>query len=181
MGNQILRTAFLFILFGWISLSGQNVEHLIEDAAALNTFYSSLGGSNWDSKRGWPVEEEPKDTKSTPYGVSLIEIDTIQVNDTLIRIKYKTEKIDLHDNGLTGQVPAVTFDELIELNLYSNAITGFSSGFSGPELVMVNLQSNEINRWDDLSLPNLEVLNLNYNDLTYMIGSGLYPKLEYLY
>jgi len=46
---------------------------------------------------------------------------------------------------------------------------------------MVNLQSNEINRWDDLSLPNLEVLNLNYNDLTYMIGSGLYPKLEYLY
>src|SRR6056297_957379 len=180
MVSRILLIAFFFTLFGWNNLSGQKVEHLIQDAPELNTFYSALGGSVWTQDENWPVSENIEDSLKMPFGLTFIITDTIEVNDSTSRYVYETTQIILQENGLSGEIPAVVLPELRKLSAWENEITGVSPGLSAPLLAEVSLGRNQISSWDALGLPSLTLLELPKNDLTEIPGSGSYPSLTYL-
>jgi Leucine-rich repeat (LRR) protein len=179
VGRNLLAACF-FILSGLISLSGQNVEHLIQDADDLNSFFNQLSGNGWKSSTNWPVETEPEPSLKTPYGVELIVTDTLQINDTLVRYVYEVEEMRLSYNDLNGNIPAVVFQSLKEMYLSGNSISSIAAGFSAPQLEKLYLGSNQISSWSDPSLPALRNLDLGGNQLTEIVGSGVYSSLETL-
>ena len=147
-----LCSFYIFVNSG-IAVAQGSVE---TDRAALVALYDSTGGDSWNINANWK--------SNTPlaqwYGVR---------TDRLGRVIG----IDLHENGLTGNMPVElgNLTYLKDLNLFYNHLTGnIPVGLGGlTHLKELDLGSNQLigeipERLGNLT--NLEILRVNGNQLT---------------
>ena len=109
-GRKTGRSALLFT--GLLLLSVGNVlaqGSVVTDKAALEAFYEATGGSSWTTSTDWKTEEP----LSAWHGV-----------DT--DADGRVTRLDLHDNQLTGEIPAVlgSLSNLLFLYLDDNQLSG---------------------------------------------------------
>ena len=133
------------------------------DRAALGALYNATDGANWHDRDKWQSEAPMGEW----YGVTT-------------NSDGRVTHLDLHSNGLTGEIPAELggLTSLVRLELSSNGLTGEIPAELGrlTNLEVLQLFSNGLTGEIPAELgglTNLEVLQLQGNRLAGCIPAGL--------
>ena len=108
-----------------------------EDFEVLKAFYEATGGKSWKNNSGWDFKHstaEDVEVYNAEEGTGWFGINEIRNN--------RVSKLELPDNGLQGELPAVVYelDGLRTLNLSGNNLSGSLS----PEVGRLKLMSSFI-------------------------------------
>jgi len=188
MNSSINFKLVLFIAI--VSINTATARCTIEEWQALQAFYISTNGDNWDKKDGWENildDEPPVDCNfENFYGVdeindagNIIEFFfsdnnlTGSIPSEIAKLKY-LEKLNIDNHiGLSGEIPSSLgkLNNLIWIDLSANQLTGSIPPELGNlnNLSTLNLSFNQLsgNIPPELSdMPNLYILNLFTNNLT---------------
>lgn len=213
-----MKTRNLLILLFLLILTSVNafnnplnliIRHQImpEDVNDLNSLDKALNISGKSGLQGWPVNNAELTTQPSVFGLYFAIKDTLkrtEGNDVIWVVRYKVSRISLGGLNLSGQLPDLSFSDLIYLNLGFNNITGnipvlylpkcqeiiFNRNqltgplpaFELPELTYLGFVSNKLSgTLPNLNLPKLEALFLGDNQFEGKIPNFNLPALKYLY
>jgi hypothetical protein len=137
------------------------------DVQELINLFNATGGVNWTNNINWWNYDN-----YNWHGVRWVKVGN----------KCKVRYIDLHENGLAGQIPNLNLPELQRLILDKNQLNGQIPNFNLPKLFALQLDSNQLSGQIPIfNLPELWYLDLTNNQLSGSIPPFNYSKLEYLW
>lgn len=128
----------ILLIFATLLLCGQVSAQISQaDFDALRAFYEATGGPHWTNNSGWNFTNTTADdvrAYNAQDGTGWFGITELR--------KGRVSKLELPENGLTGELPQVIYklDGLRTLNLSGNGLTGKLS----PEIGRMKLISSFI-------------------------------------
>lgn len=137
------------------------------DVQELINLFNATGGANWTNKTNWWNYDN-----YNWHGVRWVKV------GNKCRVRY----IDLHENGLAGQIPNLNLPELQRLILDKNQLGGQIPNFNLPKLFALQLDSNQLSGTiPNFNFPEMWYLDLTHNRLSGSIPNFNFPKVEHLW
>jgi hypothetical protein len=92
---------------------------MAEDVKELNVLNNSLDISTKPGVVGWPVSGDELTQMTSPTGLFFVAKDTLkrtEGKDEIWVIRYKVSQISLGGLGLSGNLPDLSFSDLVYFN-----------------------------------------------------------------